>query len=1264
MKKRVVTLLLAFMIASGSIAPASTAYAAEYSANEEALALVSSEEEDATDASGKASTETSKEPREENSEENTDTEKNSDSDKSGETDPGDGEADENDNHQSEDKTGEQEKDTENTSKENNSSEKEESMGDTFENETAQDSASEADTSENAASQETADDAAEEEAGDEATLEESLDEEDDDAAAEDSAEELIIEEDEAKLVEYTFKTNCYDTQTKVATDENGKVITGWINVDVPAEEGATAYEIKAVGTKALSRTEGVVYYISPETKTAVSGVNKIGGKRYLFYQTGIGNDKKACQLARGNDKKTEVRSGNTAFYCVLPSGEICTGWQVIGDNEYHYNETLGCKDTMVWIARGKGCTYVDSNGRMLDSYNHSLNEDGLHYIYDGQYTTPGRADEFYVFKGGVRLTGIVYFDAEDKLTTAAKAVYARYCDLGTGIVKSGFFTVGSKLYYAGPETFPTVSKEGDLATARTYGRMTLNSVTRLSDSGSLVFIDKTGALAVNKLVTFEGKTYYAKADGMLCVNEYFMVNGKLCHFNAGGEMDNSAVRLTDYKCSEDGSNVSSTAKVYANGKDSLLFYSDIKCTQVIKNCWLMNNSGSAARVYYLDKSGRAVKGVVTINKKKYAFDPSTGKCLNALEGNNGGPIKISGKYYFVSSEGEVVSKVGFIGDGKKYYYVKSTSGQLATGLTTIRGKRYYFDSDASQVVGPIVIGSKRYITNPMGEDGGEQGYILSKKDFLALAAVMVPEEAGMAEIMVNMNSDGSFKTGWKTVHGKKYYFFEGVNVGLDSTSDETDFVSINGTMYSFDPTDGAMEKNKFVELKKSDRFTIHFYSGSAFSSASTFARQNTAVYFGSNGAAVTGFATVNGVKHYFYPEDNTFINIYKGMMATDTTLTIKGKIYRFDENGMIDSSENEDYHYNKDGSLVTGKTVVKNTAGTKSYYHDPKTGKLERRVIRKTGSKWYLYGSDGIMRTSDLFYSSDKSYTVKVNAKDGSITGFYSTENGTDKKITGSAIIYEGSYYFLGSNGLPVTGLYKLSESDSMDFCDNKPGCSMYIESDGYCAYKPGRNSTDCSMIKVGSKIYLINNGHTVTALDEKGHPVMYSVLDYSSLPSADRANVDMYALQSSSSRKFVAAVREDGSVGAFTYTDPSFTRSREYFNKYGISIRQMGTFARVGNSFYVIGDVSSASSETLKASDQNGNNVTLEFSWDNNLKVGKFREVETGKPANGGYILDYSRRPVMVFKNGVIQTGKQTVKTSYGSSAVYINPDTGWYRSY
>ncbi|MBE5827323.1 MAG: hypothetical protein E7307_11875 [Butyrivibrio sp.] len=1263
MKKRVVTLLLAFMIASGSIAPASTAYAAEYSANEEALALVSSEEEDATDASGEASTETSKEPREGNLEENTDTEKNSDSDKSGETDPGAGEAGENDNHQSEDKTGEQEKDPENTSKENNSSEKEESGGDTFENETAQDAASEADTSENAASQETADDAAKEEAGDEATLEESLDEEEDDAAAEDSTEELIIEEDETKLVEYTFKTNCYDTQTKVATDENGKVITGWINVDVPSED-ATAYEIRAVGTKALSRTEGVVYYISPETKTAVSGVNKIGGKRYLFYQTGIGNEKRACQLARGNDKKTEVRSGNTAFYCVLPSGEICTGWQVIGDNEYHYNETLGCKDTMVWIARGKGCTYVDDNGRMLDRYNHSLNEDGLHYINDGQYTTEGRADEFYVFKGGVRLTGIVYFDAEDKLTTAAKAVYARYCDPGTGIVKSGFFTVGSKRYYAGPETFPTVSKEADLATARTYGRMTLNSVTRLSDSGNLVFIDSTGALAVNKLVTFEGKTYYAKADGMLCVNEYFMVNGKLCHFNAGGEMDNSAVHVTSYKCSEDGSNVSSTAGVYANGKDSLLFYSDIKCTQVIKNCWLMNDSGSAARVYYLDKNGRAVKGVVTINKKKYAFDPSTGKCLNALEGNTGGPLKISGKYYYVSSEGEVVSKVGFIDDGKKYYYVKSTSGQLATGLTTIRGKRYYFDSDGSQITGMIYTGSKIYITNPDGEGGGELGYILSKKAFMALAAQQAPDVAGAAEYMVYMNSDGSLGTGWKTVRGKKYYFFEGMNIGTENSDDEIDFVTINGTMYSFDPADGSMEKNKFVELKKSDRFTIHHYGNSTFSSSSTFAMKNTGFYFGSNGAAVTGFATVNGVKHYFYPEDNTFINVYKGMMATDTTLTIKGKIYRFDENGMIDSSENEDYHYNKDGSLVTGKTVVKSDAGTKSYYHNSRTGKLERNVIRKTGSKWYLYGSDGTMQTSASFYNSGKKYTVKFNAKDGSITGFYHAENGTEKKVTNSSINYGSGYYFLGSNGLPVTGLYKLSESDSMDFCDNKPGCSMYIESDGYCAYKPGRNSTDCSMIKVGSRIYLINNGHTVTSLDDKGSPVLYTVTDYSSLPSADRANVDMYALQSSSSRKFLAAVREDGSVGAFTYTDPSFTRSREYFNKYGISIRQMGTFARVGNSFYVIGDVSSASSERLNAIDKDGLGVTLEFSWDNNLKVGKVIELESGKPANGGYILEYSRKPVMVFKNGVIQTGKQTVRTEHGSITVYINPDTGWYRSY
>ncbi len=191
-------------------------------------------------------------------------------------------------------------------------------------------------------------------------------------------------------------------------------------------------------------------------------------------------------------------------------------------------------------------------------------------------------------------------------------------------------------------------------------------------------------------------------------------------------------------------------------------------------------------------------------------------------------------------------------GKKYYY--GADGELAKGLTVIKGKTYFFslNKGVMQTGWKTVNGKKYYFA----ESGTSKG---------------VMQNSGFLKINGNyyyFNSDGTVQTGWKTIAGRGVYYFaeSGTSKGILQTGLRT----INGNIYYFAESGaarGVMQNSGFLKING------NYY------------------YFNSDGTAQTGWKTIEGRGVYYFAESGAS----KGILQTGLQ-TIDGKTYYFGESG--------------------------------------------------------------------------------------------------------------------------------------------------------------------------------------------------------------------------------------------------------------------------------------------------------------------------------------------------------------------------------
>ena len=348
---------------------------------------------------------------------------------------------------------------------------------------------------------------------------------------------------------------------------------------------------------------------------------------------------------------------------------------------------------------------------------------------------------------------------------------------------------------------------------------------------------------------DGNWYYFKADGTMVTSDWVQTSGKW------------------YYLGEDG--VMKANEVFTDGKK---WYAADKNGAMVANGWFEEKNGdddwSYSEWYYAGADGALVKGWKLIGKKWYCFEDWADAEVDYKPWMAQGTIWTFKKTsYAFKPSGEMIVGWGQPFLGSQWYDQSNTEwvtnwvyanadGSLVEGWKKIDGKWYYLY--------PIMM---RNGVLPFDEKG-EIGYGEKKTDFYGFNAsgAMIenawykePDSGNSGGGWYYFGADGAAKKGWFQDKGKWYYLHEKygyMETGLIPMSD--------GKVYYLDETTGAMATG----WKQID---------------------NIWYYFKDSGAMTVKEWVKSGSAWYYLKED--------GQMAKDEILTIDGKPYKFDANGV-------------------------------------------------------------------------------------------------------------------------------------------------------------------------------------------------------------------------------------------------------------------------------------------------------------------------------------------------------------------------------
>jgi glucan-binding YG repeat protein len=373
--------------------------------------------------------------------------------------------------------------------------------------------------------------------------------------------------------------------------------------------------------------------------------------------------------------------------------------------------------------------------------------------------------------------------------------------------------------------------------------------------------------------------------------------------------------------------------------------------------------------YFGPDGAALEGLQVVDGETYYFDPD----------NSGHSVrwekKIDGRVYYFDSDFTMwTGWLTWNKDHTRTYF--SNDGAALSEWQTVGGKRYYFDPDnwCHGYRWEHRIGDDVYYFD--SDCHMWTGWLTWKKD----------------KTRSYFGADGAALSGWQTVGGKRYYF---------------------------DPDNwchGYRWEHKFGDDVYYFDSDCHMWTGWL-----TWNKDRTRSYFGSDGAALSGWQTVQGKKYYFDPAN--WCHGYRWEHR------IGGKVYYFDADchmwtGWLTWNRDKTRSYfGSDGAALSGWQTV----GGKRYYFDPTNWNHGYRWEHWMGGKLYYFDSDCHMWTGWLTWKKDK--TRSYFGSDGAaVSGWksdgskrYYIADKTRRTVRWEQIIDGKEYYFNG-DCVMVTGV--------------------------------------------------------------------------------------------------------------------------------------------------------------------------------------------------------------------------------------------------
>lgn len=576
-----------------------------------------------------------------------------------------------------------------------------------------------------------------------------------------------------------------------------------------------------------------------------------------------------------------------------------------------------------------------------------------------------------------LTGLLTFGAPattkaDWKTTTAGKMYTVEEDPG---YMTGMQKIDSKWYY--------FNDSGIMQT----GFQTIN--------GKKYYFDATTGQRVSGWITI-GKnklTYYFRTSNGVMMTGFKELKKKLYYFNENGILQKGWIRIGEktYYADENG--------VIARGAwvENYYFLDDgtMAVNQWIDGKWVgangkytgvKNNVGwvtDNGQTYYYDSVNNPVKGWLNIDGKTYYLNSNTGILMK-------GWLKISGKMYYASAKKGVIQKSKWI----QSKYLTST-GIMATGLTTIGSKTYLFDANGNKLTGWQAYNNDYYYFSTKG--------VMQKKKWIGTCYV---------------TSTGKRASGFTTIGTKTYYF--------DPTTGakKTGWLTENGKTYRLHSKTGVLLKKQWIISKK-------YYASSDGSILKGLHAIGTSIYYfdETTGVKLTHQTKVIGTDKYYFKKN--------GKAARNTWVKLKGKYYYFqndgkmakntwvgkyyvDETGARTDQEKTTgwstvdgikYYFDANGNAVTGFMTLNG-----STYYFNSSGAMQTGLQTIGTQKYYFY-SDGKMAASISIIIGTKEYTLNdkgVVTAEKSIT---ISGNTVGAQIVNFALKYVGNPYVYGGTSL-------------------------------------------------------------------------------------------------------------------------------------------------------------------------------------------------------------------------------------------------------